>query len=329
MVHVAANCTWKESCNIFIRSGSSCVTGHFSSVHDTEVCKVSTDFSVAKDTNCKELPSKYLCEKRLSFITSDDEEHLQRWIRKKYDEIQLKNALLAIRNGMPVATASKTLNVPRTTLRHKIAGRAPETIAKRGPDCLLGQSIEDKLCVCLKECAGGGFPKLSREIYKQLGEKGPYVDKVPGKTWYGNFMKRHPELSHKQSEYLNKARATVTEDKIRGWFKKTLELLGEDAVILEDPRRCWNMDESAFYTNPSGGCVLAEKGKPVYGTSANSNKENITTLITINANGEFAPPLTIYKFERIPKVYYEALPTKDWGIGKSKNEIIEEIIVMN
>ncbi|KAJ8939849.1 hypothetical protein NQ318_011857 [Aromia moschata] len=183
---------------------------------------------------------------------------------KKYDEIQLKNALLAIRNGMPVATASKTLNVPRTTLRHKIAGRAPETIAKRGPDYLLGQSIEDKLCVCLKECA---------EIYKQLGEKGPYVDKVPGKTWYGNFMKRHPELSHKQSEYLNKARATVTEDKIRGWFKKTLELLGEDAVILEDPR-----------------CVLAEKGKPVYGTSANSDKENITTLITINANGEFAPP---------------------------------------
>ncbi|KAJ8956133.1 hypothetical protein NQ318_016588 [Aromia moschata] len=82
------------------------------------------------------------------------------------------------------------------------------------------------------------------------------------------------------------------------------------------------MDESAFYTNPSGGCVLAEKGKPVYGTSANSDKENITTLITINANGEFAPPLTIYKFERIPKVYFEALPTKDWGIGKSKNVFV-------
>ncbi|KAJ8949910.1 hypothetical protein NQ318_010544 [Aromia moschata] len=170
---------------------------------------------------------------------------------KKYDEIQLKNALLAIRNGMPVATASKTLNVPRTTLRHKIAGRAPETIAKRGPDCLLGQSIEDKLCVCLKECAGGGFPKLSREIYKQLGEKGPYVDKVPGKTWYGNFMKRHPELSYKQSEYLNKARATVTEDKIRGWFKKTLELLGEDAMILEDPP--WILEDDCF------NLVLKEK----------------------------------------------------------------------
>ncbi|KAJ8959211.1 hypothetical protein NQ318_022473 [Aromia moschata] len=84
------------------------------------------------------------------------------------------------------------------------------------------------------------------------------------------------------------------------------------------------MDESAFYTNPSGGCVLAEKGKPVYGTSANSDKENITTLITINANGEFAPPLTIYKFERIPKVYFEALPTKDWGIGKSKNVYSKE-----
>ncbi|KAJ8939546.1 hypothetical protein NQ318_011330 [Aromia moschata] len=107
---------------------------------------------------------------------------------KKYDEIQLKHALLAVRNGMNVATASKTFNVPRTTLRHKVAGRAHETIAKHGPDCVLGQDLEGKLCEWLKECARGGFPvtkdglfysvqKLSREIYIQLGENGPYADK--------------------------------------------------------------------------------------------------------------------------------------------------------
>lgn len=248
----------------------------------------------------------------------------------KYDAKQLASALSAIKNGMPVATAGKTYNIPRTTLRHKVAGRAPETISKRGPDCLLGKDLEDKVCKWLKDCSRAGFPvnkegllfsvqKLSAEIYKETGEKGPYVDKLPGKTWYLNFMKRHPELSNKQSEYLNKARATVTEEKLRSWFRRTLELLEDDAEILRDPTRCWNMDESAFYTNPTGGCVIAEKGKPVYGTSSNSDKENVTTLITVNANGEFAPPLTLYKFERIPKAYFEALPTSDWGIGKSKN----------
>lgn len=237
---------------------------------------------------------------------------------RKYDETQLKDAISAVKDGMPVATASKTFGVPRTTLRHKLAGRAPENISKRGPDCVLGSELENKLCEWLINCARAGFPlnkdglffsvqKLSAEIFSQLGDKGPYVDKLPGKTWYTNFMKRHPELSYKQSEYLNKARASVSEDKIRQWFRHTYTLLGEDAEVLNDPSRVWNMDESAFYLNPTGGCVLAEKGKPVYGTSANSEKENITTLITVNANAEFAPPLTLYKFERIPKAYYEAL----------------------
>lgn len=45
--------------------------------------------------------------------------------------------------------------------------------------------------------------------------------------------------------------------------------------------------------------MLAEKVQHVYDTLKNSAKENITTLFTVNAAGEYAPPLTVYKYKRM------------------------------
>lgn len=245
--------------------------------------------------------------------------------RANYTEDALRNAMGAIRDGMPVATASRTFNIPRTTLRHKIAGNAPEGKGKTGPECILGKETEDKLCEWIRQSARVGFPIHKegllysiKKLIEETGQQTPFLNDTPGKKWFRQFMKRHPDLSYKQTEYLNKARSCITESKIRNWFSETLGHLGEDARILEEPSRIWNMDETSFYLNPKGSCVLAEKGKSVYGVSSNSDKENVTTLITVNAVGEFAPPLTLYKFERIPIAYMKAAP-KGWGIGKSKN----------
>lgn len=63
--------------------------------------------------------------------------------------------------------------------------------------------------------------------------------------------------------------------------------------------------------------VLAVKGKSVYDVATN-DKENVTTLFTVNAAGEFATPLTIYNYERLPRACIEAAP-RNWGIGKTEN----------
>lgn len=39
---------------------------------------------------------------------------------------------------MPVATASRDFHIPRSTLRHKISGKAPETSGHVGPQAVLG-----------------------------------------------------------------------------------------------------------------------------------------------------------------------------------------------
>ncbi|KAK9702367.1 hypothetical protein QE152_g29998 [Popillia japonica] len=78
------------------------------------------------------------------------------------------------------------------------------------------------------------------------------------------------------------------------------------------------MDETAVFLYPKGTLLLAEKGKPLYDITSTSEKENVTTLITVNAEGQMAPPLTMYKYNRLPNAVIEAAPS-GWGIEKSEN----------
>uniref|UniRef100_A0A1B0DMQ7 DDE-1 domain-containing protein n=1 Tax=Phlebotomus papatasi TaxID=29031 RepID=A0A1B0DMQ7_PHLPP len=76
------------------------------------------------------------------------------------------------------------------------------------------------------------------------------------------------------------------------------------------------MDESAFNLAPTGELVLAPAGRHVYVESRNSDKENITTLFSVNASGTFAPPLTLYKYARLPAAAALSAPSF-WALGKT------------
>lgn len=144
-----------------------------------------------------------------------------------------------------------------------------------------------------------------------------FKNNVPGRKWFVGFLKRHPRIGQKKAEHLCKARAIVTENSIRSWFSNITQEFGENLEILQEDRRVFNMDETAVYLSPKGGLVLSERGKSVYDVAGNE-KENVTTLFTVNAAGEFAPPLTLYKYERLPKICFQSA-SKDWGLGKSEN----------
>lgn len=159
----------------------------------------------------------------------------------------------------------------------------------------------------LKSCARSGFP-INKESLLDYVEKivrncklnTPFINCRPGRKWFDAFMRRHPDLSIKEAEHINKAQALITEEKIRNWFREITDLLTpEEQEILNDPQRVWNCDETSFCLSPSGGLGLAPKDEHVYDTSKTSDKENITTLITVNASGVLAPPLTLYKYERM------------------------------
>lgn len=67
----------------------------------------------------------------------------------QYSPSKVSRALRAVRDGMKVATAATTFNVPRSTLRNKLSGRAPESSGKVGQCAVLGDvagKMVEKLC---------------------------------------------------------------------------------------------------------------------------------------------------------------------------------------
>jgi len=122
---------------------------------------------------------------------------------------------------------------------------------------------------------------------------------VPGEKWYQSFLKRHPQVVEKCSEYLSLARAGITEEAIRDWFQKVITLLGDDAEVLNHPDQIYNLDKSAFLSNSNGKIVLAERGRPVFDINANCDKDNTTVSVCVSASGELAPTLVVYKYVRL------------------------------
>lgn len=183
-----------------------------------------------------------------------------------YCEEDVKKALEAIRDGTPIATASKKYKVPRTTLRNKVCGKAPETSGRLGREAVLGNGVEDRLAQWLLQTSKMGFPINKDSLLysvKQLVEieklPNPFKNNVPGRKWFEGFLRRHPRIAHKKAEHLCKARAILTESRIRLWFSDLRDQLSEKVDILQDPRRVFNMDETVVYLSPKGGTRTSGK----------------------------------------------------------------------
>ena len=171
-----------------------------------------------------------------------------------------------------------------------------------------------------------GFPITKAELLdsvqhliEELKRQNPFVGNRLGKTWYNAFLKCHPSIAIRMAQNLTSSRAAVTEEALKRWYREVDEYLIENnfKVILEQPARAFNLDETAFFLNPKGNKVLALRGdKNVYQQVNADEKECLTVLITGNANGDLASSLIVFKYVRIPQELTGSV-LKHWGIGKS------------
>ena len=244
--------------------------------------------------------------------------------RNKYTEETLKAAVAAVKAGGGLSMVSFQYGIPKSTLKDKSADEDP-IIKRKGPATILSDEEETQIVDWVLYMSAHGFP-ITKSILiesvacfiKELKRDNPFTNNRPGRSWYDSFLCRHPELSQIIAQNFSFSRALVTEAALRQWFEEVNAQLNNAIGTDYDATRVFNCDESAFYLTPNGDKVLVKKGdKTAYNFTPNAENECLTVLFSANAAGTVAPPMILFKYERIPAAISASIPDS-WEIGKTE-----------
>lgn len=247
----------------------------------------------------------------------------KRGLEKQYSQNTLEEAVRLIQtNKISLSKASVTYNIPKGTLHNKVAGKIPMQIRK-GPKTLLTTEEESKLEAWIINMAKIGYSVNMDEVRDTVGKlfesRQACPQRRPGRKWMKLYLRRHPSITKRHAEVISKARAAVTEHKIRQWFEELRQFL-EDANstdLMNNPDRIFNLDETGVQMCPKAGLILGPKNyRATYDIASGKEKECLTVLCNFSASGEIVPPFIVYPLKRISKEIVNSVPD-DWGIGRS------------
>lgn len=127
--------------------------------------------------------------------------------------------------------AEEFYGVPKAVIYHRLKGRkvsVDKMGAGRAP--CLPTEVEMELENCIKAKSRMGCPCTKDDVKGIVAEyvkahnlKTPFTNGVPGNDWYYGFMKRHPTLSFKKPEHLQKSRYDARKPDIIYNFYEELE----------------------------------------------------------------------------------------------------------
>ena len=221
-------------------------------------------------------------------------------------------AMSAVQNGdMGLRDASRTYNVPLTTLKRRLDGKNKYAVGcskHLGRPTMLPRELETELVqhVLLCEAMLFGFTRKSlMKLAFELAEKNGLShvfnrDKQEaGKDWLALFLKRHPSISLRSPEATSMARAT-------GFNRRSVERFYDILIDVIDKHgltstNIYNMDESGISTvQKKCQKVLGKKGKHQIGAISSGERGTNTTVVCCSsAAGQFVPPFMIFKRKRM------------------------------
>ncbi len=137
---------------------------------------------------------------------------------RDYSDQDIAKAIAGIKDGLSYRDVFDLYNVPVSTLVRKMK-QANYSKQVCGEGSALSEAEENYLVYWLKHCQDAGFPRQDgalisevQKILKSDGRPTKFKDGKPGRKWLRLFFGRHPELSHRMPETLQKQRENVTED---------------------------------------------------------------------------------------------------------------------
>lgn len=155
------------------------------------------------------------------------------------------------------------------------------------------------------ESADRGFPLTVTNVYKsadniltaRLGD-----DHLPlGHNWVNNFLARHrDELQSHWSKPLDTQRGqALNPTNVKLWFDMVKEHIVDAGVL---PENVYGMDESGFPPSDQGTQrVIGRRGTKTQHAQGSAERENVTAIITICADGTVLKPSIIFKGQNVMK----------------------------
>lgn len=191
--------------------------------------------------------------------------------------------------------------VPKSVLR-RFMERGADVLGK-GRRTVLGLADENELEQCLIARSMMGFPCDKKELLQLVMEyvtfKGiasPFKSNRPGEKWYRAFMSRHPKLSLKKPEQMQRVRILARDPFVIFAFYDAVEQLYKECAIgPHSAPLIFNTDESGFCTDPTKVKGIGEKGQTLSRVVQGSGREHHTVLACVSASGCVLPPLIVFK----------------------------------
>lgn len=222
--------------------------------------------------------------------------------RKKWKDEDMISAMSAVQSQeMSIYKAAVVFNVPRKTLDDRIKGHVTHG-TKPGPPTALTPEQEDALESYLFYMAEHGYP-LTRTMVKAYGwaiaKRSGSGDRFneefgPGDHWWANFKRRHPKVTLRRIDMLERSRAEALNPMIvQEYFDllgKTLNSLG----LKNKPRQILNCDETFIPLDCNKEKAITRKGAKNTYCQSYGTSEHITLLCCASAAGIPHPPMIIY-----------------------------------
>jgi hypothetical protein len=124
-----------------------------------------------------------------------------------------------------------------------------------------------------------------------------------GIGWVSRFLDRHhDEIQVHWSKPLDTQRArALNPEVVRKWF----ELVKESVVLAGiKPEDIYGMDESGFPPSDQGTQhVLGSRGTKTQHKQGSANRENVTVLVTVCADGTTVKPCVVFKGKKFQKAW--------------------------
>ena len=226
-------------------------------------------------------------------------------LRAQWTDEVLKEAIQAIDDGYTMEEVSIHYSIPRTSLRDHISGKT--TSRKMGPAPTLTKEEEEALIHHLEEMVDLGHPLNPSQLKTKVGEMTqsrltPFKQGIPGNSWLKWFRMRNSHLVLRQPQSLDSKRARALCPSNVQRFYTNLESLYTQYHY--EAQSIWNIDESGIQANRNGYTkVFATRGTRNVQVVVPNEREHITILSAISADGGTVPNMYVFKGARARKRY--------------------------